>query len=82
MTVPAHLSTLELVAGKESKVTTPTVSAPRLNWDFLIRDTEGKMAELRQQLASVAQRPWDEQVDIRDRLLELNKELTSVIMLL
>lgn len=30
-------------------------------------------------LEKAGERPWDEQVDIRDRILELNKELLSVL---
>ena len=38
-----------------------------------------KLSKLRTRLEKAGERPWDEQVDIRDRILELNKELLSVL---
>lgn len=50
-----------------------------VDWELLLEETEGKLSKLRTRLEKAGERPWDEQVDIRDRILELNKELLSVL---
>ncbi len=52
---------------------------PRVDWEFLLGDTEAKVALLRQRLAGVEARPWVEQVDIRDRVADLNREILSLL---
>ena len=79
--IPGSLEEKELVAGLQPEVvvTSQPQSHARVNWELLLEETEGKMAKLRALLENAPQRPWDEQVDIRDRILELNKELLSVL---
>ncbi len=79
--IPGYLEEMELVAGLQPEVvvTSQPQSHARVNWELLLEETEGKMAKLRALLENAPQRPWDEQVDIRDRILELNKELLSVL---
>lgn len=79
--IPGYLEEMELVAGLQPEVvvTSQPQSHAHVNWELLLEETEGKMAKLRALLENAPQRPWDEQVDIRDRILELNKELLSVL---
>ena len=55
------------------------VAAKRVDWDLLLSDTEGKMALLRKKLEEVSTRSWEEQVDARDRIVELNSELLTLL---
>ena len=63
----------------EVVVTAQPKSYAHVDWDLLLEETEGKLSKLRTRLEKAGERPWDEQVDIRDRILELNKELLSVL---
>ena len=65
--------------GPEVVVTAQPKSYAHVDWDLLLEETEGKLSKLRTRLEKAGERPWDEQVDIRDRILELNKELLSVL---
>ena len=81
VSIPGYLEEMNLQPG-ESPQLTVTVEAPRqphVDWDFLLGETEGKIVHLRTRLQNASSRSWEEQMDIRDRLLELNKELLSVL---
>ena len=78
---PGYLEEMALAAGAtpEVVVTAQPKSYAHVDWDLLLEETEGKLSKLRTRLEKAGERPWDEQVDIRDRILELNKELLSVL---
>ena len=40
------------------------------------------MAQIRECMANAQNLTWDEQVELRDRLLELNKDMLSILMAL
>ena len=52
---------------------------PRVDWDMLVADTESKVAMLRKKLEDVSKRSWVEQMEARDRVIELNGELLTVL---
>lgn len=81
ISVPGYLEEMELTPAAVSKVHTTgaPMRTPRLDWNFLLKHTEEQMALIRERLQTVEKRPWDEQVDIHDRILDLNKELLSVL---
>ena len=78
--LPAYLEEMALAAGAtpEVVVTAQPKSYAHVDWDLLLEETEGKLSKLRTRLEKAGER-LDEQVDIRDRILELNKELLSVL---
>jgi metallo-beta-lactamase family protein len=77
---PAYLEELTLSPGKEPVVREDRrLAAGKVNWTLLLAETEGKLAQLRASLADAHTRPWEEQVDIRERILELNKRFMHVI---
>ena len=78
---PGYLEEMALAAGAtpEVVVTAQPKSYAHVDWELLLEETEGKLSKLRTRLEKAGERPWDEQVDIRDRILELNKELLSVL---
>ena len=81
VSIPGYMEEMELVPGAmpEVVVTAKAQSYAHVDWELLLEETESKMAKLRARLENAQSRPWDEQVDIRDRVLDLNKELLSVL---
>ena len=80
VSIPGYMEEMELKAGATPQVV--VAARPRsqkVDWEFLLSTTENKVVQLRTRLENVADRPWEEQMDIRDRVLELNKELLSVL---
>ncbi|MBQ4133615.1 MAG: MBL fold metallo-hydrolase [Desulfovibrionaceae bacterium] len=79
--IPEYLeeTTLEV----DGKLVVETLPAPetvhRVDWELLLSDTESKMALLRRKLEEVSRRSWPEQVDARDRIVELNGELLALL---
>ncbi len=58
----------------------PIVSESKaINFDALLERTDSNIDEIKKMLININERPWSKQVEIRDRLLDLNKELMSVI---
>lgn len=81
VSVPAYLEEMELHGGIVPQVTPANEgkSQPRVDWDFIMSTTENNMSQLRTRLQNARQLSWNDQVGIRDRMLELNKELLSVL---
>jgi metallo-beta-lactamase family protein len=79
--IPDYLEEIELAAGCEPVLSAiPEAGAvPAINWQYLRKDTCDKMDELRSRLEAAPSLPWDMQVALRDRVLELNKELLSAL---
>ena len=78
--VPAYLEEVTLAPGKKPVVQIDTRLAPKkVNWTFLLAETEGKLAQLRASLADVHNRPWADQVEIQEQILDLNKRFMHVI---
>ncbi|MDR1125601.1 MAG: MBL fold metallo-hydrolase [Deltaproteobacteria bacterium] len=78
--MPDYLEELVLTPGKAPQVQQDAARAhPGINWDVLLGDSEGKLAELRAQLAAFRALPWEEQAELRDSLLEVNARLLSLL---
>ncbi|ABB38578.1 RNA-metabolising metallo-beta-lactamase [Oleidesulfovibrio alaskensis G20] len=77
---PGYLEEIELEPG-EAVVTTgdPQRYQPQLNWDFLLSETEARMMQLRARKGDIEHADWAQQVEIRDRLLELNNEMLGIL---
>jgi metallo-beta-lactamase family protein len=52
---------------------------PRIDWGYLVREMDEKVAQLKERMEQVGDVSWVSQTEIRDRLLELNKALTTFI---
>ena len=52
---------------------------PRLDWDFLLGQAESNVSGLRGKLASLAEKPWVDQKELRSRLLRINTELLELL---
>ena len=79
--IPAYLEELALEPGQAAEIHTAPVqiSQPRIDWEYLLAEQEAKIGELRVRIQGVRQRPWVDQVDVRDRLLEIQSDLSSLI---
>jgi len=77
---PEYLEECTLKPGLAVSVTRDTARAmPRVDWSFILSDTESKFQFLKDRLEKAADRPWVDQVELRDRLLEVNKDLMELI---
>ena len=86
VSIPGYMEVMELdveapaeVAPRVVPAPVEAVEGPRINWAVLVGDTEFKMAQLKNMLEAAQTRPYHQQVELRDRLLELNKELLSML---
>lgn len=78
--IPEYMEELELEAGKEfAPVVDMDMARPRVDWEFLLQDTEGLVAELRSRLDNMRTKPWVDQVEARDQLLDLNRSMSRFV---
>ncbi|MDR2488402.1 MAG: MBL fold metallo-hydrolase [Desulfovibrio sp.] len=80
VSAPAYLEELTLAPGKEPVVRADRrLASGKINWTLLLAETEGKLAQLRASLADAHDRPREEQAEIQEQILELNKRFMYVI---
>jgi metallo-beta-lactamase family protein len=80
VSIPDYLEEVTLKAGPElARVAYPEKAAPRIDWGFLIADMETRLAQLRERRGQAEEKAWVEQTELRDRLLELNRNLAGII---
>ncbi|WP_147821595.1 MBL fold metallo-hydrolase RNA specificity domain-containing protein [Salidesulfovibrio onnuriiensis] len=78
--IPEYMEELELEPGKDFEpVVDMAVARPRVDWDFLLRDSDHLLEELKARITSIQERAWVDQVEARDRLLDLNRSLSEFI---
>lgn len=78
--IPEYMEELELEPGVELQpVVDMDIARPRVDWDFLLADSEKLYAELRERVKSVENRPWVDQSELRDRLLDINRNIVALV---
>ncbi|WP_018125436.1 MBL fold metallo-hydrolase RNA specificity domain-containing protein [Desulfovibrio oxyclinae] len=78
--IPEYMEELILEPGREmTPVVDAAVARPRVDWEFLVADSEKLFEEFRKRLDDVKERPWPEQTDVRDRLMEVNRAMVELI---
>ncbi len=78
--IPSMHEECFLEPGKEPEVVEDEALArPQIDWDFVLAEAEGKLAELRKRIPNVSERPYELQSDLRLRILEINKEFSELI---
>jgi metallo-beta-lactamase family protein len=78
--IPQYLEEFSLKPGRVlGSVQMPEKAAPRIDWDYVLTETEAKVAALRERLGQLQARPWVDQTEIRDRLLALNSRLLELL---
>jgi len=82
VSAPDYLEEVTLEPGKAPVLHSDdsVIAAKKINWDLLLADTEGKLAQLRAGLSGVQQKPWAEQADMQDQMLDLNKHIMRLLL--
>ena len=79
--IPDYMEELELTTGTAPvRVAAPeNLAHPRVDWEFLTDEIEGKWRRFKTKLDTLEQRPWVEQTELRERMERFNYELTRLI---
>lgn len=78
--IPVYLEEMTLAPGRVPMVQFDALrSTPRVNWDFLLAESDAKLAGLKSLLEHIKTLPWEEQVELRDIVLEINNLLSKVL---
>jgi metallo-beta-lactamase family protein len=78
--IPDYLEEVTLEAGRApAAVAHPEMAAPRIDWGFLISDLETRLGQLKARQQQAEARPWVEQTELRDRLLEVDRRLAAIV---
>jgi len=78
--IPEYMEELELEPGTEFQpVVDMAVARPTVDWEFLLGDSENLYAELRKRIKDVENRPWVDQADLRDKLLDINRNIVELV---
>ena len=80
VSIPDYLEEMTLEGGREpARVEYPEKAAPRIDWEFLIADMENRFAQLRERQGQVEAKGWVEQTELRDRVLDVNRNIAGII---
>lgn len=76
--IPDYLEEMTLEPGHKASMELPGVARqrPRVDWNFLIADMDTRLAQLHERQERAETLPWEEQTELRDRLSEINRELS------
>ncbi len=79
--IPEYLETLQLVAKDTNNtcIISRHEQKSKIDWNILFKETDTKYKQLFLKLKNIEDKSWEEQIDIRSRLLELNKEILSFL---
>ncbi len=78
--VPDYLDETILEPGVAPEVVPDVETArPGIDWEFLLGDMEGRVAALRQRMGDIAAKGYLHQTELRDRLLDVNRDLTELM---
>lgn len=78
--IPDYLEESTLKAGEVLERTAyPEKAAPRIDWEYLLGEMDTRLAQMRSRRSKLEDRAWVEQAEIRDRVLEVNRQLTELI---
>jgi metallo-beta-lactamase family protein len=78
--IPDYLEEVTLEAGRKlERVAHPEQATPKIDWDFLIADMENRLAQLKERRGQVEAKAWLEQTEIRDRLLDVNRNIAEIV---
>lgn len=78
--IPEHHEEVLLKPGQLAEfMTDPDIRRKKIDWSFLMGETETKVNQLRARLAEVENHTWIDQNDIRDKMLEINRSIAELI---
>jgi metallo-beta-lactamase family protein len=77
--IPQYLEETTLEPGRVlERVEYPEKAIPRIDWNYIIENIGARFAKLRQRRSQLESKPWVEQTEIRDKLLELDRDLLEI----
>ncbi|MEK7243247.1 MAG: MBL fold metallo-hydrolase, partial [Thermodesulfobacteriota bacterium] len=78
--IPDYLEEMTLAPGRElASVAYPEKATPRIDWGFLVAEMETRLAQLQDRRGKVEGKAWVEQTELRDRMLEVSRNLAGII---
>lgn len=78
--IPDYLDECLLEKGGRFELTARTsLTAPRIDWDYLLDETEAKLTQVRERVDYLRRMGRTNQVEIRDGLLDINARFTSIL---
>jgi metallo-beta-lactamase family protein len=78
--IPAYQEEITLEPGAEPRVAVDAeTAAPSVNWDYLLADTEQALADFKAQVSAMRAKPWVDQTELRDQLLDVTKHLRQIV---
>ncbi len=77
--IPDYLEETTLEPGQVLKrVEYPEKAVPSIDWNYIFEDIGARFARLKERRSQVESKPWVEQTELRDRLLELDRVLMEI----
>jgi metallo-beta-lactamase family protein len=77
--IPEYLEETTLKTGEVvRRVEYPEKAAPRIDWGYILEDLDAKLSQIKARRMQMESKPWVEQTEIRDRLLDLNRSLMEI----
>ncbi len=75
--IPEYLEEMDIVADRAPEIRIPqeTASHRNVNWNFLLQELDMRTAQLREKLSRASELPWEEQMDLRDSLAEIQRQI-------
>ncbi|XPV74861.1 MAG: MBL fold metallo-hydrolase RNA specificity domain-containing protein [Desulfovibrio sp.] len=78
--IPGYLEQITFDPATERTAVVAPARKPRgVDWDFLLQDSENLLTEMRKRIAEAEKLSWEEQTEIRDRLLDINRHIVEFI---
>lgn len=78
--VPEYLEELVLEpTGEVIPKVDPEKAFPTVDWDFLVNDSNNLYAEFRRRIETIEEKPWVDQIELRDQLMDINRKLVELI---
>jgi metallo-beta-lactamase family protein len=78
--IPDYLDECLLEKGGRFELTArPSLAAPRIDWDYLLEETTGKLGQVRERVEYLQRMGMTNQVEIRGSLLAINSRLSSIM---
>ena len=75
--IPDYMEEMNIEPGRAPEFNIPSAATARkkVDWNFLMQELELRTAQLRDRLAHAAELPWEDQMDLRDRLAEIQRDI-------
>jgi metallo-beta-lactamase family protein len=78
--IPQYLEEYSLTPGTEPVISLDVEKArPRIDWEFLLAEMEERLTQLRSREKFLTERPVEQQAEVRQRLLAVNRDLLELL---